>query len=130
MARILLADDDPLVIDLITFKLEHRGHQVESIADGELILDSLRAHPPDLLILDYQLPAVSSGEIILTMHENPETAGIPIIILSSAWREQDVLEALQSGINDFMTKPFSPDELILRVELALKKPVQKLGSLT
>lgn len=128
MARILLADDDPLVVDLITFKLKKRGHQVESIADGELILDSLKTHPPDLLILDYQLPAVSTGEILAFIKNNPATAQLPIIVLSSAWREQDVLETLQAGINDFMTKPFSPDELILRINLALSKATKTIGN--
>lgn len=79
---------------------------------------------PDLIILDYQLSSTSTGEIIATLRSNPATSGIPIIILSSAWREQDVLESLESGINDFMTKPFSPKELLLRVDLALRKARQ------
>ncbi len=121
MSRILLADDDELVIDLITFKLQQRGHQVESLSDGELLIQSIRRHPPDLLILDYQLTSVTTSEIIAMLREDPETVDIPVIILSSGWREQDVLDALRAGINDFMTKPFSPDELLLRVELALRR---------
>lgn len=121
MSRILLADDDELVIDLITFKLQQRGHQVESLSDGELLIQSIHRHPPDLLILDYQLTSVATSEIIAMLREDPETTDIPVIILSSGWREQDVLDALRAGINDFMTKPFSPDELLLRVELALQR---------
>jgi two-component system, OmpR family, alkaline phosphatase synthesis response regulator PhoP len=124
MKKILIADDDSLVIDLITFKLKKRGYQVEHASDGELTLSYIIKNQPDLIILDYQLPGISSGEIIKNLRNNTKTANIPIIILSSSWRERDVLDALQSGINDFMTKPFSPDELLLRVELCLKKNPQ------
>jgi two-component system, OmpR family, phosphate regulon response regulator PhoB len=121
MPRIVIADDDALVVELVTFKLMQRGYEVNSLTDGESILDNLLASPPDLIILDYQLSSTSTGEIIATLHANPATADIPVIILSSAWREQDVMEALEAGINDFMTKPFSPNELLLRVDLALRK---------
>lgn len=121
MPRVVIADDDALVVDLITFKLMQRGYEVNSLSDGEAVLDNVISSPPDLLILDYQLSAVSSGEIIATLRTTAATANMPIIVLSSAWREQDVLEALEAGINDFMTKPFSPDELMLRVDLALRK---------
>lgn len=124
MPRIVIADDDPLVVELLTFKLMQRGYEVSSLTDGETIVDNLLASPPDLIILDYQLSSTSTGEIIATLRANPATAGVPIIILSSAWREQDVLEALESGINDFMTKPFSPNELLLRVDLALRRARQ------
>lgn len=125
MPRIVIADDDPLVAELLTYKLMQRGYEVNSLTDSESILDNLQAAPPDLIILDYQLSSTSTGEIIAALRNDPATAGIPIIILSSAWREQDVLEALESGINDFMTKPFSPNELLLRVDLALRKVQQQ-----
>lgn len=124
MPRIVIADDDPLVVELLSFKLMQRGYEVSSLTDGESILDNLLGSPPDLIILDYQLSSTSTGEIIATLRANPATTGVPIIILSSAWREQDVLEALESGINDFMTKPFSPNELLLRVDLALRNARQ------
>ncbi len=125
MPRIVIADDDPLVVELVTFKLMQRGYEVSSLTDGESILDNLLASPPDLIILDYQLSSTSTGEIIATLRANAATADIPIVILSSAWREQDVLEALEAGINDFMTKPFSPNELLLRVDLALRRVRQQ-----
>lgn len=124
MPRIVIADDDPLVVELLTFKLMQRGYEVSSLTDGESILDNLLGSPPDLIILDYQLSSTTTGEIIATLRADPATADIPIIILSSAWREQDVLEALEAGINDFMTKPFSPNELLLRVDLALRRARQ------
>jgi DNA-binding response OmpR family regulator len=124
MPKIVIADDDPLVVELLSFKLMQRGYEVSSLTDGESILDNLLGSPPDLIILDYQLSSTTTGEIIATLRANPATSDVPIIILSSAWREQDVLEALESGINDFMTNPFSPNELLLRVDLALRKARQ------
>lgn len=118
--RILIADDDALVIDFLSFKLRNRGYNVDSVDHGEDVIPSIEERVPHLLILDYQLGGVSSGEIIATLRENLKTREMPIIVLSSAWREQDVLEALELGINDFMTKPFSPDELLMRVKLALQ----------
>lgn len=125
MPRIAIADDDPLVVELVSYKLMQRGYEVSSLTNSENILDNLLGSPPDLLILDYQLSATSTGEIIARLRANPGTAGLPILILSSAWREQDVLEALEAGINDFMTKPFSPNELLLRVDLALRRRQQQ-----
>ena len=125
MPRIAIADDDPLVVELVSYKLMQRGYEVSSLTNSENILDNLLGSPPDLLILDYQLSATSTGEIIARLRANPATAGLPILILSSAWREQDVLEALEAGINDFMTKPFSPNELLLRGDLALRRRQQQ-----
>ena len=118
--RILIADDDALVIDFISFKLRNRGYDVDSVDHGEDVIPQIEERTPHLLILDYQLGGVASGEIIATLRERPKAREMPIIVLSSAWREQDVLEALELGINDFMTKPFSPDELLMRVKLALQ----------
>jgi DNA-binding response OmpR family regulator len=121
MIKILIADDDELVVQLISFKLKKRGYHVSRIPDDDFSIQNIIENLPDLIILDYQLPGISSNDIIQKLRSEQTTAAIPIIILSSAWREQDVLDALSSGINDFMTKPFSPDELLLRVELALNK---------
>lgn len=121
MATIAIADDDDLVVELLTFKLQQRGHTVAVLQDGEEVLRHMAGSPPDLLILDFQLSAISSAEIIRTLHGNASTKDLPIIVLSSAWREQDVLDALSAGVSDFMTKPFSPDEMMLRIDLALRK---------
>lgn len=121
MASIAIADDDDLVVELLSFKLQQRGHAVVSLQDGETVLSRLAAEPADLLVLDFQLSSLSSAEIIRALHEHSSTAAMPIIVLSSAWREQDVLDALSAGVSDFMTKPFSPDELLLRIELALRR---------
>lgn len=122
-AHILIADDDDLVLDLIRFKLQRRGYHVTTTSHGDDVLSALRAGAVDLLILDYQLGGTNSSEIIDQIHKDPQLADVPVIVLSSAWREQDVLSALERGVNDFMTKPFSPDELMLRIQLALRKRI-------
>ena len=109
MARVMVADDDQLVIDLIRFRLTRLGYEVDSATDGAMLLERLQAEPADLLILDYLIPGVSAKEIV-------KEVGVPIIMLTVEWREQDVIDILDSGVSDYLTKPFSPEELIRRVK--------------
>lgn len=120
MADIFIADDDTLVIDLITFRLKRRGHTVRGCTDGEKALEEILEQPPDLIIMDYQLPVMNAPEVIHELKHRETTMNIPILILAAQWREKDVIEALGAGITDYMTKPFSPDELIFRINRALK----------
>ncbi|MDP1931022.1 MAG: response regulator [Gammaproteobacteria bacterium] len=122
MASIFIADDDQLVIDLVSFRLQRRGHHMDSATDGELALERILRNPPDLVILDYLMPIMNGPDIIAALKNDPTTAHIPILILAAQWRERDVMEALDLGVTDYMTKPFSPDELTFRVERALKTP--------
>ncbi|MDX1490196.1 MAG: response regulator [Pseudohongiellaceae bacterium] len=119
MAKLFVADDDQLALDLISFRLQRLGHDVSTANDGELALTEIQRLKPELIILDYVMPVISGREIVSTLKNNPETANIPIIILTGQWREKDVMEALDLGITDYMTKPFSPEELIFRVKRAL-----------
>lgn len=120
MANIFIVDDDQLVIDLISFRLQRRGHTVSGATDGELALEAILHQPPDLIILDYVMPVLNGPDIIAALKAEPATANIPVLILAAQWRERDVMEALDLGVTDYMTKPFSPEELIFRVERALK----------
>lgn len=120
MANIFIADDDQLVIDLISFRLQRRGHHVSGATDGELALEAIFHHPPDLIILDYVMPVLNGPDIIAALKAEPATSNIPVLILAAQWRERDVMDALDLGVTDYMTKPFSPEELIFRVERALK----------
>ncbi len=120
MANIFIADDDQLVIDLISFRLQRRGHTVSGATDGEMALEAILHQPPDLIILDYVMPVLNGPDIIAALKADPATANIPVLILAAQWRERDVMDALDLGVTDYMTKPFSPEELIFRVERALK----------
>lgn len=119
MADILIADDDQLLIDLLRFRLERKGHSVRSCSDGEQTLEDVAAKCPDLILIDYQIPARSIQEIIETLKSNEQTRNVPVLVLASQWREEDVLDALKKGITDYIVKPFAPEELLLRIERAL-----------
>lgn len=121
MSYVFVADDDDLVTALIEFRLKRLGHTVATANDGETAIAEVFREPPDLVILDYQMPIVSAPEIIERLKADPATADVPVFVLAAAWREQDVLDALDSGITDYMTKPFSPDELMKRIERILER---------
>lgn len=120
MADIFIADDDQLLIDLLRFRLERNGHSVRSCSDGEQALEDIAAKCPDLILIDYQIPARSVQEIIDTLKSDARTSAVPLLVLASQWREDEVLDALKKGITDYIVKPFAPEELLLRIERALK----------
>ncbi|HDZ09227.1 response regulator [Pseudohongiella sp.] len=121
MVNVYIADDDPLLIDLLRFRLERKSYLVRSTNDGEEALEQILASPPDLVILDYQMPGRNAHEIVKVLKQDAVCRDIPILVLASQWSEEDVIEALQQGITDYVIKPFSPDELLFRIERALKK---------
>tara|TARA_R100001039_G_C1841160_1_gene102188 strand:- start:715 stop:1080 length:366 start_codon:yes stop_codon:yes gene_type:complete len=120
MPTIYIADDDPLLIDLLRFRLERKSYTVQSSTDGEEALTQMLASPPDLIVLDYQMPVRNAHEIVEILKQQPSCRDIPILVLASQWREEDVIDALQQGITDYVIKPFSPDELLFRIERALR----------
>lgn len=121
MTTIYIADDDPLLIDLLTFRLERKSYSVLSSTDGEEALSQILAAPPDLILLDYQMPVRNAHEIIEVLKRDQACRNIPILVLASQWREEDVIDALEQGITDYVIKPFSPDELLFRIERALQR---------
>lgn len=120
MATVYIADDDALLIDLLRFRLERKGHVVVSFHDGEVALREILRQPPDILLLDYQLPVRSAKEIVEILKQTPECSRLPILVLASQWREKEIIDALEIGVTDYISKPFSPEELLLRIERALK----------
>lgn len=120
MARIYIADDDSLLIDLLRFRLERKGHSVVSSSDGELALQEILQNPPDILLLDYQMPVRSAHEMIEIIKQTPACKNMPILVLASQWREKEIIDALELGITDYIAKPFSPEELLFRIGRALK----------
>lgn len=121
MAFIILADDDPLLGELVRFKLEAEGHRVEIVTDGDAACTAAISRRPDLLILDSMMPVLSGPQVLKRLKSQAETATIPVIMLTARKARDDVVEALQSGADDYVTKPFIPDEFILRVRAALAK---------
>ncbi|WP_176598768.1 MULTISPECIES: response regulator [Sphingobium] len=118
MAHILVADDDDLLGELVRFKLEAAGHDVTIRQDGASALEAARQGDVDLLVLDAMMPVMSGADVLRTVAE--ELPEIPVVMLTSRKAQADVMAALTSGARDYLTKPFIPDELVVRVNAILK----------
>lgn len=113
--NILLVEDDEDIAELTAWNLERQGWQVRMESDGTKGWESIRTRQPDLVILDIMLPGMDGLSIARHMQENEGTAAIPIIFLTARAQLEDRLEGLSLGAADYLTKPFSPKELVLRV---------------
>ena len=121
VATILIADDDRIIRRIVSVKLSGLGYAVSEAADGQEAIDQIGETLPDLVITDSQMPKVGGIQLIRALREsaNPELASLPIIMLTSRSGERDVIEGLEAGLDDYVIKPFSPDELAARVRTVL-----------
>jgi DNA-binding response OmpR family regulator len=124
--KILVAEDEPLMLMAIETKLTSEGFEVTSTADGREALDMLQTMQPDLIITDILMPITSGLELIGSVRANAGKK-IPILVLSAFGQEATVMEAFQLGADDFITKPFNPTELAVRVKRLLKIPATQKG---
>lgn len=113
--RILVCDDDPLLADLVEYRLAGRGYEVLVARDGGEALALLREVRPDAIVLDAMMPVIDGYEVLRRVRENPDLATVPIIMLTARKQERDIVEALELGANDYMIKPFIPEELVVRL---------------
>jgi len=118
---ILLVEDEPEIRDLLTFALGRAGFQVWEAASAEDAVQRLDGALPSLLILDWMLPGMSGIDFARRLRRDPHTAEIPIIMLTARGEETDKLKSFDSGVDDYVTKPFSPRELIARVKALLRR---------
>ncbi|MBC2778134.1 response regulator transcription factor [Parasphingopyxis marina] len=125
MAKILVADDDDLLGELVRFKLDQGGHQVETAEDGETALKKAREGGFDLVVLDAMMPVMSGFAVLEALRAEAATSALPIVMLTSRRAQEDVVNALKAGANDYVTKPFIPDELVARVDAILQKTGRK-----
>lgn len=119
--RILLAEDDPTTRRIVSFKLGRDGYTVETADNGEQLLQMAAARPPALFILDLMMPIQDGFSTLLRLKEEPALADIPVIVLSAKNDEEEVVRCLNAGAADYVVKPFSPEELAVRVGRLLKK---------
>ncbi|MBW1685476.1 MAG: response regulator transcription factor [Deltaproteobacteria bacterium] len=119
--RILVIDDEPDLLELVRVNLRQAGFEVELAATGSEAIESLRRSPPDLILLDLMLPDLSGTEICRRVRANPDLAHVPIIMLTARASEIDRVVGLELGADDYVTKPFSPRELVLRVRAVLRR---------
>jgi two-component system phosphate regulon response regulator PhoB len=118
---ILLVEDEPSIVDLLSYNLKREGFEVRETGDGEEALLMIRERPPDLVILDWMLPSVSGLEVCRQLRRDPNLQQLPIIMLTARAEEDDRVRALDSGADDYVTKPFSPSEVIARVRAVLRR---------
>ena len=118
MNRVLVVDDDRTVSDVVARYLLREGYQVEAVGDGVVALERASARPPDLVVLDLMLPGISGLEVGRRIRE---IAPIPVIMLTARGEEGDRVIGLEMGADDYVTKPFSPRELVLRVGAVLRR---------
>jgi DNA-binding response OmpR family regulator len=121
VARILVADDDADIRELVLFKLESAGFDVATASDGQEALDAAVADPPDLLVLDLMMPRLTGLEVCAALRGTPATARLPIILLTAKAQDADITRGLATGADDYMVKPFSPRELLSRVQAVLSR---------
>ena len=121
MTKILVIDDEPDAVELVEFNLRSAGYEVVTAADGAEALKKAKAHSPDLVVLDVMLPEVDGLEVCKILRRDPATSGIPLIMLTAKAAEIDRVLGLELGADDYITKPFSPRELVLRIKNLLKR---------
>ena len=119
--RILVADDEPNQLELLTFNLTQAGFEVVRAGDGQQALDMVEEHRPDLVIIDWMMPHMSGIDVCRTLRSRSETKRLPIIILSARGEEGDRTLGLDIGADDYISKPFSPREMVSRVRALLRR---------
>ncbi|MDX6651461.1 MAG: two-component system, OmpR family, phosphate regulon response regulator PhoB [Solirubrobacterales bacterium] len=116
---ILIAEDEPDIRDLVSFRLERAGYDVILAEDGQEALELAIEHRPDLAILDVMMPRMDGLELTRRIRAEQTIAAMPIILLTASVQDQAVTEGFRAGADDYMRKPFSPQELLSRVEAVL-----------
>ena len=117
--RILVVDDDPVIVELLRVNFEIEGFEVVSAADGREGLDRARSERPDVVVSDIMMPRLDGLQMLSQLRADPTTARLPVILLSAKAQNADVQHGLELGAADYVTKPFDPLELIERVNAVL-----------
>ncbi|NCF45928.1 MAG: phosphate regulon transcriptional regulatory protein PhoB [Proteobacteria bacterium] len=118
---ILIVEDEPEIRELLNFSLVRAGFNVAEAATGEMALQHLDNKLPDILIVDWMLPGMSGVELAKRLRRDELTNKLPLLMLTARSEETDLLESFESGIDDYMTKPFSPRELVARIKALLRR---------
>jgi len=121
MERVLIVDDDPDIVRLVRYNLTHSGFDVQTATTGREALDLVQKHPPDLVVLDVMLPDVDGLEVCRTLRQQSYSRRIPILMLTARGEEIDRVVGFELGADDYVSKPFSPRELVLRVKSILRR---------
>ncbi|GAB7044351.1 MULTISPECIES: response regulator transcription factor [Catenuloplanes] len=121
MTAVLIADDDADIRDLVAFKLEQVGYDVIAVEDGQSALEAARRNQPALAVLDVSMPGLSGIDVCRMLRADQATAGMLIVMLTARVQEQDIEGGFGAGADDYVTKPFSPRELVSRIQSLLTR---------
>ena len=121
MAKILIAEDERDIRELITFTLRYAGHEVTPAANGEEALALAREHVPELILMDVRMPKMTGYEACRHMKADEKLKNVPVIFLSAKGQEMEIQTGLEVGATDYILKPFAPDQLVKRVNEILEK---------
>jgi len=120
-AQIVIVEDEPDILEVLTYNLQREGFDVASSMDGVQGLELIQNLTPDLVLLDLMLPGLNGLEICRKLKADPSSHGIPIIMVSAKGEESDIVQGLGIGADDYISKPFSPRELMARVKAVLRR---------
>jgi DNA-binding response OmpR family regulator len=121
MARVLVAEDDPDIAHLLAHYFRRAGFEADLVGSGDDVLPRLKHAPADLLLLDVMMPGLSGLDVCRGVRADPQTANVPIIIITAKGEESDRIVGLELGADDYITKPFSPNEVIARARALLRR---------
>jgi twitching motility two-component system response regulator PilH len=119
MAMILIVDDSATEIHVLKTLLEKNGYQVETAADGQQGIEAAKTRHPDLILMDVVMPVLNGFQATRQLHRDPDTAGIPIIVVTTKDQETDRSWGLRQGAADYIVKPVNPKELLYKIKLTL-----------
>ena len=122
--RILVVEDDADIAALLAYQLTREGYRVETVATGTGALAAVHREIPDLVVLDRMLPGLSGDEVLRTLKAEAETRAVPVLMLTARREQEDRIHGLELGADDYLTKPFSPRELVLRVRAILRRSLE------
>jgi CheY-like chemotaxis protein len=121
MAKILIAEDERDIRDLVAFTLRFAGHEVFTAANGEEAVDMAPKVNPDIILMDVRMPRMTGYEACRVMKQNPDLKDIPVVFLSAKGQETEIQQGLDAGAEEYLLKPFAPDQLTSHVKAILAK---------
>ena len=126
---VLVVDDEEDLLELIRYNLHEEGYRVRCAMNGDEALRSVRENIPDLIVLDLMLPMIDGLEVCRRLKSDTETSSVPIIMLTARSEERDMIEGLERGADDYVTKPFSPQVLLARIKAVLRRKLAEQDDL-
>lgn len=125
--NVLIVEDEPSMVELLRYNLESDGFQVASASDGEEAMLVIEEQRPDMILLDWMLPKLSGIEICRRLRRDPETRTLPVIMITARAEENDRVRGLDVGADDYISKPFSPVELMARIRAVMRRHNPDIG---